>query len=756
MYKQSIQVHQNPFFKNLYKSVDFSPIDDTSRYRQSNPLSSHYPETQKPLSRTPSSFPGTPPSATFRSAMEERLKLVVGFMVMLSLFSFNLKQSLCLALNDEGLVLLMVRDRIERDPFGGLSNWRGDGGVVDHCSWFGVECSDGKVVSLNLKDLCLQGTLPPEIGKLTHIKSIILRNNSFSGEIPEEIQQLKELEILDLGYNNFSGSFPSDLTKNPSLTVLLLDNNDYLANLTPEVYQLKTISEFHANEEQLTGASTIAACGRRSGFGRITQHTAADRRQLLQTTIPQEIGDNENLRLSPSSSPSSLPPDSGPFLSSPLSISPSEPPSNSPSASAPSPFVFLEVSPSQYPFSNFLTPSPVEAPTPGLSIPANPPVVSTPSQYNWVSAPSPSLSSGQENTKSYNSKHQIVIIWSTVGSFSFLILASCIAFAFFRNSKVVTVKPWATGLSGQLQKAFVTGVPNLKRAEIIEACEDFSNIIESLEDIAIYKGTLSSGVEIAVVVPTAVTSSKNWSKHMESQFRNKIETLSRVNHKNFVNLIGFCEEKKPFTRMLVFEYAPNGTLFEHLHIKESEHLDWGMRMRIAMGIAFCLEHMHQLTPSIALRNLLSSSVYLTEDFAAKISDLSFWNEIASAGTWLGEISVKDNVYSFGMLLFELITGRIPYIVDNGLVIRDWVLEYLRVQPLRDLVDPTLNPVQLEEVDKWSQVIKDCMNPNSEERPTMREITAKLKEITGIEADGAAPKLSPLWWAELEILSPESS
>lgn len=45
----------------------------------------------------------------------------------------------------------------------------------------------------------------------------------------------------------------------------------------------------------------------------------------------------------------------------------------------------------------------------------------------------------------------------------------------------------------------------------------------------------------------------------------QIETLSKVNHKNFVNLIGYCEEEKPFTRMMVFEYAPNGTLFEHLH-----------------------------------------------------------------------------------------------------------------------------------------------------------------------------------------------
>ncbi|KAB2614531.1 inactive receptor-like protein kinase [Pyrus ussuriensis x Pyrus communis] len=64
---------------------------------------------------------------------------------------------------------------------------------------------------------------------------------------------------------------------------------------------------------------------------------------------------------------------------------------------------------------------------------------------------------------------------------------------------------------------------------------------------------------------------------------------------------------------MVFEYAPNGTLFEHLHIKEAEHLDWRMRLRITMGMAYCLEYMHQLNPPIAHNNLNSGSLQLTED-----------------------------------------------------------------------------------------------------------------------------------------------
>ncbi|XP_047320234.1 protein MALE DISCOVERER 2-like [Impatiens glandulifera] len=130
------------------------------------------------------------------------------------------------------------------------------------------------------------------------------------------------------------------------------------------------------------------------------------------------------------------------------------------------------------------------------------------------------------------------------------------------------VGPWATGLSGQLRKAFVTSVPKLQRSKLVTACEDFSNIIGSLSDETVYKGTLSSGVEITVI-STAMKSAEDCDFFIIVFTFNvvQIATLSRVNHKNFVNLIGFCEEDQPFTRMMVFEYAPNRTLFEHPHSK---------------------------------------------------------------------------------------------------------------------------------------------------------------------------------------------
>ncbi|KAJ0045862.1 hypothetical protein Pint_06561 [Pistacia integerrima] len=415
--------------------------------------------------------------------------------------------------------------------------------------------------------------------------------------------------------------------------------------------------------------------------------------------------------------------------------SPAQSPSNAPLPPA-------SVAPPDNNTTDFPSPSPSPPPS-ALPLPSPPPSL----------FPSP--------TKSERSSSRSAILGGTIGG-TILLLILIIVIYLYRSNKVSTVKPWATGLSGQLQKAFVTGVPKLKRSELEAACEDFSNVIGSSPMGMVYKGTLSSGVEISVA-SVEVASAKAWSKNLEVQFRKKIDTLSKVNHKNFVNLIGYCEEEETFTRMMVFEYAPNGTLFEHIHIRESEHLNWGMRLRIAMGMAYCLEHMHQLNPPIAHNNLNSSAVFLTEDYAAKLSDLSFRNEIAASemGSASKELSdtpsasLESNVYSFGVLLVEMMTGRMPYVVDNG-CLEDWASDYLRGnQPLKSIVDPTLRTFDVEQLEKFGSLIKSCVHPNLQLRPSMRDVTARLREITGITQDGAIPKLSPLWWAELEILSTDA-
>ncbi|XP_041001111.1 LOW QUALITY PROTEIN: probable inactive receptor-like protein kinase At3g56050 [Juglans microcarpa x Juglans regia] len=618
----------------------------------------------------------------------------------------NFHLSCCL--NDEGLALLRFRERVLSDPFGALLDWKEEDGEVDPCSWFGVECSDGKVVALNLKDLCLRGTLAPELAKLVQMKSIILRNNSFSGIIPEEIGELKELEILDLGYNNFSGTLPPEFGCNVALTTLLVDNNEHLGDLPPD--GLPTLSESQADENQLSNAAEGSSCHKRSVAWNVAQTEDTFHRRLL-----KNIDDKpQNIEITASPPPIKV-------------IISSAPPSPSPSLSASSERAKMD------------------SPTPSTSPPSQPSSATSP-------AGSPASSAKGPN-------HLAAILAGAIGT----ILISAIGVYLCKSNKVATVRPWATGLSGQLQKAFVTGVPKLKRSDLEAACEDFSNVIGSSPIGTVYKGTLSSGVEIAVA-SVGATSAKDWSNSLEAQFRWKIDTLSKVNHKNFVSLLGYCQEDEPFTRMMVFEYAPNGTLFEHLHIKEAEHLNWGMRLRIAMGMAYCLEHMHQLNPPIAHHNLNSSAVSLTEDYSAKISEFSFWNEIVAAeiesaglkNLYTPSVDPERNVYSFGVILFEIVTGRLPYSVDNG-SLEDWASDYLRGgQPLREIVDPTLTAFHEEQLELMGEVVKSCVHPDPKQRPAMREISARLRAITGITPEGANPKLSPLWWAELEITSADGS
>ncbi|KAF2303135.1 hypothetical protein GH714_014074 [Hevea brasiliensis] len=153
--------------------------------------------------------------------------------------------------------------------------------------------------------------------------------------------------------------------------------------------------------------------------------------------------------------------------------------------------------------------------------------------------------------------------------------------------------------------------------------------------------------------------------------------LSRVNLKNFVNLIGYCEEDEPFNRMMVFEYAPNGTLFEHLHVKEMEDLDWSARMRIIMDIVYCLQYMHHdLNPPVAHSNLNSHNIFLTDDYAATITDISFLPQDSSKSKSSGNnelvhstlpplADVETNVYCFGILLLEIISGKLQYSKEQG-------------------------------------------------------------------------------------------
>ncbi|KAG0538874.1 hypothetical protein BDA96_03G274600 [Sorghum bicolor] len=631
----------------------------------------------------------------------------------------------CSAVNLEGSVLLKFQSRVAEDPYGAMVGWSPRDG--DPCSWNGVRCVDGRVVMLNLKDLSLRGTLGPELGTLSHLRALVLSNNLFSGAIPKELSALAMLEILDLSNNNLSGEVPQEIAEMQSLRQLLLSNNFFQWPLIQHSYgNFDQENDFNIYDNLGRGnMNRRAENGLESGSS--SQENKKDTNNLSAQLPSQYAARNPAAQLSQRR----LLQDSN--LAAPSSANALVP------AAVPVP------STGTGSFSAF---SPNNAPVPAVNPPSSPPTVPS--------------TTAEEVPERRSIKWLYVIVVPLV---AILIGIACMLFL-CRAKSGKTIGPWKTGLSGQLQKAFVTGVPKLQRSELEGACEDFSNIVATYPQYTVYKGTLSSGVEIAVV-STMITSSKDWSKHSEGRFRKKIDSLSRVNHKNYINLLGYCEEEEPFMRMMVMEYAPNGTLYEHLHVEGFDPIDWNGRMRVIMGVAYCTLHMHELSPPITHPDIKSSAILLSEDGAAKIVDMSVWHEVYSRGNMPKDDDLVDhhervaadpagNVYSFGLLMLEIISGKPPYSEEKG------SLSNLALECIRDnrsmscLLDPNLKDHKEKDLEIICDLVQDCIQSDPKKRPTMREVTTRLREVLSISPEAATPRLSPLWWAELEILSVEAS
>lgn len=670
--------------------------------------------------------------------------------MVLMLFSENPEAT---SLNHEGLILLEFRSRVENDPYGAFANWNPND--TDPCLWLGIWCEDGQVQTLDLRGLSLEGKLAPELGKLSHLRSLVLHKNNFSGFIPRDIGQLKLLELLDLRHNNLSGAIPIEIGDMLSLKRLLLCGNSFEDGIPPEIEKLKLLSEAQCDQNHTPALhQKFENCIWQSGlkqlkkvhyffvpikgtiqhyfymlpllkfgkgyshnsrgkcsdnlYGSVEQLSAEDLHHVSHMVRRRLLEESRNLLAAPG-----------------------------------------------------IGATPEETAPVTLSSGSFPAVVN---RYPAASNGSPSVPNGKPSGGSSGMNWKYV---SVIPSLAFFLTLFVAVLFICKRQGANSISPWKTGLSGQLQKAFITGVPKLNRAELETASEDFSNVIDTRDDFRVYKGTLSSGVEIAIV-STSIRSSKHWSKRAEAAFRTKIDTFSRINHKNFVNLLGYCAEDEPFLRVMVFEYAPNGTLYEHLHVKGVERLDWNARVRIIMGLSYCLQHMHhELVPPVPHSHLQSKSILLTDDYAAQLAEIGFWRDITAkskiSDTEESEHpdshagpNTEGNVYSFGILLLEIISGKVPYNEEQGSLV-NWAADYLNdKRRLSYMIDPSLKSFKNNELDVICEVIQQCINPDPRQRPKMREIVSKLREVISVSPDAATPKLSPLWWAELEILSVEAS
>ncbi|KAL8059872.1 hypothetical protein ABFX02_03G115500 [Erythranthe guttata] len=420
-------------------------------------------------------------------------------------------------------------------------------------------------------------------------------------------------------------------------------------------------------------------------------------------------------------------------------------------------------------------------PVNSLSLPPPPPQSPPP-----PAAPSSTTISG--GGKKWSGKMVAFVVVGSVGSFSFLLALSI--FLFLRYIKIRGSRihdsgrleeggpPPSQSNSRQASASQPIPQPLLRKLshlismgngghleefpieKLLKATENFSEEkkIGNGSFGSVYLATLDDGRQVAVKrAENSSTSSyagptkRAGQEEKDMAFVNELEFLSRLNHKNLVRLLGYCEDSNEL--ILVYEYLENGTLFDHLHknLDNSPLSSWPMRIKLALDAARGIEYLHEYAvPRVIHRDIKSSNVLIDSTWTARVADfgLSLMGphdeeghlSLRAAGTMgymdpeyyrLQILTTKSDVYSFGIVLLELLSGlRAIHKNENGVPrnVVDYVLPYIVKDDIHRVLDtrvPPPTPFEIEAVAYVGYLAADCVSLEGKDRPSMSEVVNSL-------------------------------
>ncbi|KAG8378455.1 hypothetical protein BUALT_Bualt08G0139000 [Buddleja alternifolia] len=240
----------------------------------------------------------------------------------------------------------------------------------------------------------------------------------------------------------------------------------------------------------------------------------------------------------------------------------------------------------------------------------------------------------------------------------------------------------------------------------------------------------------------AIKKSKRVDPNQIDQFINEVIVLSQINHRSVVRLLGCCLETE--VPLLVYEFIDNGTLAVNIHNEaKARFLDWSMRLKIAAEAAGVLSYLHSAASTpIIHRDVKSDNILLDRSFTAKVSDFGAWRLIPLDQTQLSTMvqgtfgyldpEYMQNVYSFGVVLVELLTGRKALSFDrpeDEQNLANFFLSMLRQELLFQVLDVNIvgegNMEQITEVARLAQL---CLHVKGEDRPSMKQVAMELEGL----------------------------
>ncbi|XP_057813449.2 probable LRR receptor-like serine/threonine-protein kinase At1g67720 isoform X2 [Cryptomeria japonica] len=293
---------------------------------------------------------------------------------------------------------------------------------------------------------------------------------------------------------------------------------------------------------------------------------------------------------------------------------------------------------------------------------------------------------------------------------------------------------------------------SFSRLEMKTATNNFSQKIGQGGFGSVYFGRLPDGKDVAVKL---LSSS---SKQGLAEFLNEINLLSRVNHRNLVSLLGYCNDSKEL--MLVYEHLGGGSLKDHLYgsLSNVSTLDWKTRLRVALDAAQGLEYLHvSCTPKIVHRDVKSSNILLDSNLRAKLADFGLskiiGDDVSSShitttikGTvgyldpeyfHTNKLTERSDVYSFGVVLLEIICGRKaidPELCEEEISLLKWVMLHVEGNddydgPLTGIIDHKLSmsDIDMKSLYPVFSLSLKCIQTEASKRPAITDIVIQIKE-----------------------------
>ncbi|GAV86808.1 Pkinase domain-containing protein/LRRNT_2 domain-containing protein/LRR_8 domain-containing protein [Cephalotus follicularis] len=543
-----------------------------------------------------------------------------------------------------------------------------------------------KLVQLDLSYNQISGMIPAQIGNLSELNSLILNGNMLSGHLPEGIGELANLETLDLSTNVLTGLIPYQIGYCSRLSLLSLGNNSLNGTIPSQIVSLLALQELlDLSYNSLTG-EIPSQLGKLTGLERLNlSHND------LTGSIPESVSEMTSLveiNLSYNKLEGPIP-DSKIFNSS----------------------------------QDFSNNKDLCGQIQGLR-------------------PCRATITKKSGGKIKDNLVVIIVVSCLVNALVILgVIFGIFAFCRKQSSRNVAKDAVASKKENPLSVMFFDG--KIVYEDILEATNNFDDKyrIGVGGSGVVYKAEMPGGEVFAVKKLNSPVQSMEI-EDMKS-FRNEVEALTEIRHRNIVKLQGFCSQGK--YAFLVCEFMERGSLDQMLSNEEdAKELDWEKRFQVVKGVANALSYMHHdCTPPIIHRDISSKNILLSSELEARVSDFgtakflkpdcSNRTEIVGTYGYLAPelaytmaVNEKCDVYSFGVLALEVLMGAHPSELISHL---HSSADHQDIR-LNDVLDPRPSPPYQKVNDKLALVYNlslVCLSSNPESRPTMRSVSQFLEK-----------------------------